>query len=240
MKDLLTASLALALVSLPACSKSDKAPAEQIGEAAEDLVKDAAEIVDETPPQGPFAPRDECAGIAGSGEFRERLSSAIASRDADALVSLAAPGVKLDFGGGAGQQELRSRLGDPEAGLWKELDEIMRLGCAPGAGDGIVMPGFFAADIGKVDAYRAMIVTDNDVPVTQESNDRSPTVATLSWDIVEIKGAIKPDEAYQLVETAGGKTGYVASDRLRSYLDYRLLAQPLDGNWRVTAFIAGD
>jgi hypothetical protein len=64
-------------------------------------------------------------------------------------------------------------------------------------------------------------------------------LAAISWDVVELK-ALKPDDAFQQVTTLDGKHGYIATDRLRSLLDYRLLATSRNGKWSVVSLVAGD
>ena len=49
-----------------------------------------------------------------------------------------------------------------------------------------------------------------------------------------------PDRPFQQVTGPGGARGYVATGRLRSMLDYRLLATRQGETWRITAFLAGD
>ena len=63
---------------------------------------------------------------------------------------------------------------------------------------------------------------------------------TLSWDGVELVGGLLPGKARQQVRTADGKTWFVAADRLRSAIDYRLTASSRDGKWSFTSLIAGD
>src|SRR5688572_9566566 len=119
--------LAIALLlSCAACSSED-APAEDVQQAAEKLV---APTAPESPlARGKWAPQDNCAEVEGADQFRALLAAAIRARDVDGVVALAADDVKLDFGGGAGRAELRSRLADPSLGLWDELDALMALGC---------------------------------------------------------------------------------------------------------------
>ena len=66
----------------------------------------------------------------GADQFRTRLAAAVKARDIDGAVALAADDVKLDFGGGEGSAELRTRLADELLGLWDELDALMALGCS--------------------------------------------------------------------------------------------------------------
>ena len=84
-----------------------------------------------------------------------------------------------------------------------------------------------------------MIVTGESVPLLSSPDEDGTAVATLSWDAVEIS-TLQPDEPFQKVETTGGEEGYIATDKLRSLIDYRLLATSRNGNWRVVSLVAGD
>ena len=74
--------------------------------------------------KGRFAPRDECADVEGAAAFRDRLTTAIAARDDDALVALAASDVVLDFGGGGGTAHLRELLHQSGGALWDEVKQL--------------------------------------------------------------------------------------------------------------------
>src|SRR5688500_15717313 len=115
------------LLTCAACSQDD-APAEEIAEAAEEVVAPASEPAPLA--KGEWAPRDDCGQVEGAGAFRERLAAAVEARDAEALVALAASDILLDFGGGSGTAELRARLEDASFDLWDELDALLALGCA--------------------------------------------------------------------------------------------------------------
>lgn len=199
----------------------------------------------EAPPAAPkvakgrLAPRDDCASIEGVPAFRASLAKAVAARDADALAALFASDVRLDFGGGGGVAELRTRLA-ADGKLWGELADLMPLGCARSSGGGIVIPWVFEQDLGELDPFMAMLVTGEDVPVRAAADAGSAQVATVSWDAVELLGGFKPDAAAQQVKLAGGKTGYIDTRRLRSLLDYRLYASEADGVWKIDSFVAGD
>ena len=230
-------SAALLLLCLAACSQED-APADRIVEKAEKIVAPATA----EPPaasEARFAPRDECAEVQGASVFQRQLAAAIEARDAEVLATLAAEDVKLDFGGGTGRAELQRRLADESTGLWRELDELMRLGCAANDQGGITIPWYFDQDLGVSDPFAAMLVTGEAVPVLAEPAPQADRVATVSWDVVEV-ATFAPEAAYQRVELADETTGYVATDRLRSLVDYRLIASSRNGRWRITSFVAGD
>jgi hypothetical protein len=229
--------LAIALLfSAAACDQQD-APAEDVEQAAEQLVAPSAP---ESPlAAGKWAPQDTCAEVEGADQFRTRLAAAIKARDVEGFVALAADDVKLDFGGGAGSAELRKRLADPSLGLWQELDALMALGCSANEQGGITIPWFFDQDMGEADPYYAMLVTGEDVPLLERPDPAGKRLQTVSWDLVEI-ATLDPASAYQRVELEDGKVGFIATGKLRSLIDYRLTASSRNGRWRVTSFVAGD
>jgi hypothetical protein len=231
-------ALAIALILAGTACSQEHAPAERFAKKAEQIV--AATSTSVAPlAQGPYAPQDDCATVAGADTFRQQLAAAVRKRDTDALIALAADDIKLDFGGGAGSAELRKRLNDKAWDLWNELDELMALGCAANGEGGITIPWYFGQDLGDVDPVSGWIVTGEKVPVLAAPDPGSKALATISWDVVEI-AALDPERKYQQVELPDKETGFIATDKLRSVIDYRLIASSRNGRWRITSFIAGD
>jgi hypothetical protein len=229
-------ALAIALLLTCAACSQEEAPADEVAEAAEDIV---APTPEPTPlARGRWAPQDDCATVEGAAQFRERLAAAVEARDADAVVALAAEDIKLDFGGGAGKAELRARLNDETRNLWDELDELMALGCSANDQGGITIPWFFDQDMGVSDPYNTMLVTGENVPLFNDPKAQSAPLRSLSWDVVEVID-LKPADAYQQV-LVGDVALYIATDKLRSLVDYRLIASSRNGRWRITSFVAGD
>jgi hypothetical protein len=187
---------------------------------------------------GTYAPRDECGKLPGADAFRAQLAAAVKARDAQAVARLAAEEVKLDFGEGAGRTELIARLVDPDTELWTALDELTALGCAASGEGEFTLPWYFAQDI-PIDPYDGMIVTGDNVPLLQSAEAGAQTVATLHWDAIELVAGLYPEKPFQQVKF-GDKQGYVATDKLRSLIDYRLIASNRGGAWHIDAFIAGD
>jgi len=189
---------------------------------------------------GPYGPRDECRAEPGWSAFAGRLAAAVKSRDAVALAVLADPGIVLDFGGGSGREELRRRLSGAEGKrLWEELDAILRLGCAKGAeGDNLVLPWFFDQDLGEADPFQVLLVSGDKVPLRAAPERAAPVLALVSWHLVD---ASDERGGFRKVSLTGRKEqGYIASAALRSPLDYRLVAEKQEGEWRLMAFVAGD
>ena len=187
-------------------------------------------------PLASYPPQDECAKLPGFAAFRDALFIAVRKRDAAALTALADPAVNLDFGGGSGTDEWRKRLESSPA-LWGELAELEGLGCAQDGGV-VTMPWIFSRVPDAVDAYRAMLVTDKGVPLHIESAAEAKELAKLDWALVETVGT--PEAGAFREVTSGTSRGFVEAAKLRAVLDYRLIADRQNGEWKVTAFVAGD
>lgn len=185
-----------------------------------------------------YAPRDDCSAKPGWPAFRKNLNSAIRARNVDALVALSAPDIALDYGGGSGTAELKKRLADPETGLWQELAAILPLGCAVEGGIA-AMPWVFWNVPEAVDSYNAMLVLGNDTPLRDKPGGK--VISPVGWFIIGIDPMqFDPDKSETRVTLDGGQKGWIETAKLRSLLDYRLIAEPQNGTWRITAFIAGD
>jgi hypothetical protein len=185
-----------------------------------------------------YAPRDDCADKPGWPAFRKALVTAIKARDADAMAALATPDIALDYGGGSGTAELKKRLADPESGLWQELSTILPLGCAVEGGLA-AMPWVFWNVPEAVDSYSAMLVLGDETPLREKPGGKD--ISPVGWLIVGIDPMdFDPKAKATRVTLDNGRKGWVETAKLRSLLDYRLIAEPKDGVWRITAFIAGD
>jgi hypothetical protein len=123
--------------------------------------------------------------------------------------------------------------------LWEELDHLLKLGCAAKNQGGLTNPWYFEQHIYKVDQMSGRMVTGEDVPLLPSPDAGATPVQTISWDVVELK-AFKPDMPFQQVSTVDGKQGYMATDKLRSLIDYRLLASRRNGKWSIVTLISGD
>jgi hypothetical protein len=225
------------LLAATACDRH-KAPSDKLAQSASELV--GAKEPEPAPlAEGPYAPRDTCGDLEGAEAFREKLAEAVMARDANAFVALAAEDIKLDFGGGTGRAELKKRLTDKTWLLWDELDQLLELGCAANSQGGLTIPWYFEQHIDKVDAMSGMLVVGEKVPLLAAPDAKGSPIETISWDVVTLT-ALKPDDPFQQVATTGGTEGYIATDKLRSLLDYRLLATSRNGRWSIISLVAGD
>ncbi|MDE8651957.1 hypothetical protein [Novosphingobium album (ex Liu et al. 2023)] len=189
---------------------------------------------------GRFAPRDECAALPGARAFREALARAVLRRDASAVAALAAPGIQLGFGGDDGRERFLAGLRQPDGALFVELERVLRLGCAVNGEGGMAMPWSFDQDLGDADVFEVMLVTGEAVALHRSADPASPVLARLSWDYVTPLSDADESSRQAEVTTRDGVRGFVPRERLRSPIDYRLVAERSGGKWRVAAFVAGD
>jgi hypothetical protein len=104
---------------------------------------------------------------------------------------------------------------------------------------GLTIPWHFEQKTTGVDAMAGMIVTGEEVPLRASPEDEGALLRTISWDVVEI-GSLRPDEVYQQVTTTEGEQGFIATDKLRSLIDYRLSATRRNSRWSIVSLVAGD
>lgn len=192
------------------------------------------------PAAASYQPKDECSALPGFAAFRDKLATAVRRRDGEALAALADPAVRLDFGGGAGSDELRQRLAR-RPDLWSELAELLPLGCAADGGLA-TLPWIFSRMPESADPLRNLLVMGEKVALRDKPSPTATTRAELSWALVEQVGeASDTAKPFTEVQTADGtRRGFIETGKLRGLLDYRVIAEPQAGGWAITAFIAGD
>lgn len=185
-----------------------------------------------------FPPRDECGDIPGADAFQMTLATAVANRDEAMLLPLFAPDVLLDFGGGSGRELLQERLNHPDYRLWDQLDELQRLGCG-GDATGFYSPWYWGEDLGADDPFMTYLANGRAVPLRASPTEDAPILRLLEWDVVTLID--DEDDGSKFAEVAVGRMrGFVAWSDLRSQISYRMLVGRGDGQWRVTALVAGD
>ncbi|GGD97918.1 hypothetical protein GCM10011515_17090 [Tsuneonella deserti] len=231
--------VAVVALALAACSQ-ENAPSDKIRNAADTVVDQVGGSSPVRLALGKYAPRDDCQDLPGAEDFRGQLAAAIKRRDTDALTALAAPDVKLDFGGGSGRAQLRALLESQDSDLWAELDQLMRLGCGVNKQGGLSIPWYVEEPFDNVDPASAMLVVGERVPMRSDPLAEAGEAEEVSWDIVTLVSGLEPDKPFQKVRTSDGTEGFIATDKLRSLLDYRLIASSRDGKWSFTSLVAGD
>ena len=195
------------------------------------------------PPPSKLPPADQCSAEPGFAAFNTDLKQAVKRRDGDALLALLAPDVLVNFGGGTGRDAF-ARQWDLKAGspheLWQQLTDILALGCAK-TGSNLVMPSLaaqFDSDADE-DVFEKLVVVSPAAELRAQPAADSAPIQSLSWDVVTGVERRREDDMVK-VRLADGREGWIAGRLLRSPLDYRAVIEKRDGQWLITAFIAGD
>lgn len=184
-------------------------------------------------------PVDQCRSDAGFDRFRTALVAAVERKDVDALTALIDGKVRLSFGGRGGMRDFRemwvNRPAEQER-LWRELGEVLALGCAV-QGKARVFPSMFVqAD--DLDGFTTWIARPG-ARLRSRPSLSGPVRARLSWHVLTEDGDWTGGQWIK-VRAPGGRRGYVHRSAARSLIDYRLFVEPRGDGWRITAFIAGD
>lgn len=202
-----------------------------------------------------FPPVDEAEEDAGFLAYRERLIDAVVARDIDAIVSMAAEDIKLNFGGTSGHEALRDFLTVDPAGFpegqrheapalrernWADLETVLRMG---GVFDGegrFVAPYTWSFEPPDgMDPFEVMFVTGTGVAMRDRPIRYGALTARLDHDVVRLIDWVS-GTPYVRVVRADDTNGYVHSDYLRALVDYRAFFERRDGDWKMITFIAGD
>jgi len=184
-------------------------------------------------------PIDQCKGDPAFDRFRSELQSAVAREDADELIALMDDKVLLTFGGRQGKDQFRSFwLANPaeRAKLWRELRDVLSLGCAI-EDESRVFPSMFVQTDG-LDGFETWIARPG-ARLRAKPSVKAPVVAKLSWHVLTETGSWDGGD-WIAVRTGAGRRGYVHRRAARSPIDYRLFAERRGEDWRITYFIAGD
>jgi hypothetical protein len=198
-------------------------------------VADAATAPPVTGPKLP--PADESKADPSLVAYLDTLRTAVQKRDIGAVIAAADPTIRTSFGEGGGAASLRKMLERPE--LWSELEQILKLGGT--FLEGSNQKAFWAPYVysewpDREDAFEALAVIGDEVPL--RSTPDGPAIATLSYDIVTRAG--DPDDGWQKIRTADGRTGVVETRFLRSPVGYRAGFNKTGDTWRMTGLVAGD
>ena len=192
-------------------------------------------------------PVDEAAKDPAFFAFRARLLRAIYKKDTSFLLSIVDPKIANNFGGDDGITHFK-RIWHPErptSPMWTELLAALALGGKFDKDQSFGAPYLFNSFPEGLDVFEHAAVIEDGVRVRREPNTRGTVIRNLSFDIVKLgRGEYRrnPGEKREWVpvELADGQKGYVASEYIRSPIDYRAIFEKKNGKWMMTAFIAGD
>ena len=185
-------------------------------------------------------PVDESASDPSFLAFKVRLLAALDRRDVSALLAAVDPKVRSSFGEEDGIASFRRhwRLDRPaQSKVWSELGAVLRLGATRDETE-FIAPYVFTHFPKTLDAYSHAAVVQPGAVLRMSAALKAAPAATLDYHIVQLVG--QPVKGWREVRTLDGRTGWLPSGSLRSPLEYRAFFEKRNGQWKLTAFIAGD
>ena len=180
-----------------------------------------------------LCPVDEGARDEAFNAYRAQLLDAVRTKDEAKLRTLVAENMRTDFGGGTG--------GVHDFKLWAELEQVLQLGGSFREGM-FWAPYVYSAWPESVDAFEYLAAIRAGVPLRKSADAAAPVVRTLDWALVRVLEPARPDSeiAWRHVRAADGAEGWVSTKDVRSPIGYRAGFQQIDGEWKMTALVAGD
>lgn len=195
-------------------------------------------------------PVDEAAKDPSWTGFRKRLLDAVARRDRKFVLGILDANVRSGAEGGRGVSEFRKQwdLDSGSSPLWQELTAALFLGGAYVKHD--KGPQEFCAPYVSVrwpqdvDAFRGGAIVAKEALVKRAPSSTSGTLATLSYDIVEVSDWEVDDQAanskqkWVRIRLPGGE-GYVPEEQIRSPIEHTACFVKSANGWRMTGFAPG-
>jgi hypothetical protein len=187
-------------------------------------------------------PVDEAALRPAFFAFRARLQQAIARRDARTILDAVDPDVRTSFGDGGGLDDFHRqwRPDTPDSPLWSTLGTVLALGGSFADDGSFRAPYVFSRWPDDMDAFEHMAVVAESVRVRERPGLDAPVVGSVSFGIVRVEAPEDREAPWRAVRLADGRRGFMATQYLRSPVDYRAIFSETAGGWRLTAFVAGD
>ena len=189
-------------------------------------------------------PVEQCVGDSDFNRVRRQLEKVVETRDLDGLLQLTSEDVRASFAGRSGRESFTdywtAATEDREL-LWNELRSALRLGCAQAKdGEGNpyrAIPSMFVTG-DDLDGFATWVALPGSVLRTQANATSPATMRLPAWTVLD---EVEHDGGFWIkVRTPKGRGGYVSTAQARSLLDYRIIFSRRGGQWRITAFVAGD
>jgi hypothetical protein len=188
-------------------------------------------------------PVERCGGDAAFSAVRQKLERIVAKRDFEGLLSLMSEDVRVTFGGRYGRESFRHFWAQSKehGELWSEFQNALRLGCATavdGQGkDYRAIPAMFVTG-DDLDGFSTWVALPGAIMRTRPNARAAPTMRLPAWTVLN---EVEHDGGPWIeARTPKGRKGYVSTAQARSIIDYRIVFGRRDGEWKITAFVAGD
>jgi hypothetical protein len=181
--------------------------------------------------------------------FRDSTLAALTRKDTRHLYGILAPDIRSSFGSDDGINGFRRMwdIEDPDTRLWSELARVLRMGGAF-AGDSVFMaPYVYALWPDTLDAFEFVAVTSPRAVVRSAPATSADTIAAASYGVLPLEkwrgmpeSPAEPDTSWAGVVLPDGRSGWLRSEDVHSPVGWRAIFARRDGQWVMTAFVAGD
>lgn len=173
--------------------------------------------------------------------FRSQLLKTIERKDANALLAVVNKNIHASFGMENGIEDFKKMWGlnkPATSQLWGELSKVLKMGGSFSNKTTFVAPYVFSEWPESQDAFENWAVIAKDVNIRAKPSTSAAVLKKVSYEILPIE--FSENEQWVTVKLAQGKKGYIASQYIRSSVDYRAFFEKINGLWQMTVFIAGD
>lgn len=186
-------------------------------------------------------PVDEASRRSDFIEFRRRLQGDVGRRDQAAVLAIVHPDVRVSFGGDGGIDAFRKEHLENKAGdFWDEFATVLRLGGRFRERDAFDAPYTFSAWPANLDSFECLAVIGSRVRVRAAPGLTGRILTALDFAIVRALPMDGTETGWRRIQLADGRTGFIASQYVRSPVDHRALFEFRDGRWWLVAYVAGD
>jgi hypothetical protein len=195
-------------------------------------------------------PTDEAAKDVSWTWFKKRLLTALESRDRKFVLGILDRSVRSGVEGGRGVAEFRKQweLDSDSSPLWQELKAALLLPSAyhrPEKGPlELCVPYVAVRWPQDMDAFKGGAIVAQDVRVKSAPSSASDTVATLSYDMVDVadwevddKDAGSMQKWVRIWIKSG--MGFVPEEQIRSPVEHTACFVKGDNSWRLVGFGPG-
>ena len=173
--------------------------------------------------------------------YRARLQVAVAAKDLDAVIAAANPNIKLGFGGEGGAALLQHNLSKPGSEeLWKELARVLALGGSFRGRSAFHAPYYASNWPEALDSFECGAIVGGNVIVRRQPNPDAAVVARASYAIVRYLTDLPGASDWSHIQLANGQEGYIRDEYVRGPTFLRAIFNLINGQWRMTALVAGD
>lgn len=190
----------------------------------------------------PLPPQDNAGTDPSFLSFRTNLIRIVKEQNNAELLQNVDPQIEYSFGDGPGKDGFARewKLNEREdSGIWQEILAVLELGGKFNDAGEFVAPYVFANWPESLDGFDYDAVVVPEAVVRAKANARARAVAKVGYEILALRNVGAPN-GWLAVKAPNGKAGYLPSSALRSPIDYRAFFKKVDGEWRMSTFIAGD